>query len=725
MRYSYIRLALVTSVLAVLFTCLSGPERSVSAGPGVASCDPAPIGLLAWWPADGNALDVRSRLNGTLTGGTYVAGKNGQGFHFNAGEKLSATDSGGALNAIGSEITIEAWIKLEPNAIHPNRDISAYIGKEGFPGEPFAMLFETGTIGGGAPGPQLAANQHQVEYILTNSSGTRVHNQRTGVIATADGNYHHFAVTYRSSDPVTSNVKIYIDGVLQATNINTVSDQISGNIKADTSIPVSIGALGSTGNGTSIDETALYNRALSAAEIGAIVNAGASGKCKPTATTAPAGTVGWWGGDGDPRDISGNNNNGLLNGGAAFAVGKVGQAFSFNGTGSFVSTPSPPTTATDNWTMETWMNPSNLSQQGMVMSNGFDDGSTGNGYSFGIGNGCTGSGCGSGNKLQGLLNGVAFLDGGFTFPNANAWYHVVMLRDSGTVKFYVDGVQTPSTSTATPTAPTEFRIGGQNGVRFFNGLVDEPTVYNRALTVPEIQSIFSAGLAGKLKSRFTGFAGDRPASRGRTGTVMMAPDGFTIITTVGDATVTFPSGNGQGQTQEIPLSLTGLPPLPMPSAGLTYDIATTFAYSGSPTVCFNVPAFTPAQFADLRIEHLENNVWMDRTNPTNTYPNLCTSGLPSLSPFAIVTSAPTAANVSVGGRVTTSAGAGIKGALVSMADAFGNKRSALTNSFGYYRMDDVPAGASYVIGVTAKRYQFADRLVTVDDDMTSLDFTPE
>src|SRR5580765_2287163 len=95
---------------------------------------------------------------------------------------------------------------------------------------------------------------------------------------------------------------------------------------------------------------------------------------------------------------------------------------------------------------------------------------------------------------------ATFMDSGFTFPAANQWYHVAMVRASGTTKFYVNGTQTPNTSTTAPKTPTQFRIGGQNGIRFFSGLVDEVEIFNRALSQPEIAAIANAGSAGKCST---------------------------------------------------------------------------------------------------------------------------------------------------------------------------------------------------------------------------------
>ena len=54
-----------------------------------------------------------------------------------------------------------------------------------------------------------------------------------------------------------------------------------------------------------------------------------------------------------------------------------------------------------------------------------------------------------------------------------------------------DGLQTPSTYTTTPKTPTDFTIGSQNGLRFFNGLIDDVRIYNRALSSNEVSQLHS------------------------------------------------------------------------------------------------------------------------------------------------------------------------------------------------------------------------------------------
>lgn len=182
----------------------------------------------------------------------------------------------------------------------------------------------------------------------------------------------------------------------------------------------------------------------------------------------------WSGATGEVLNSATNSYNGTSSGGAyTTADGMNNRAGRFDGVDDYISG-SVPMTQTDNWTMSAWIYPSTLPQLGMVVSNGNDDNIVGDGYAFGIGNG-SGS---SGSKLQGVNSGVAFIDSGYTFPAANAWYHVAMVRSSGTIKFYVNGIQTASTSASVPTTPTVFRIGSQTGIRYFNGRIDDVRIYN-------------------------------------------------------------------------------------------------------------------------------------------------------------------------------------------------------------------------------------------------------
>jgi len=84
---------------------------------------------------------------------------------------------------------------------------------------------------------------------------------------------------------------------------------------------------------------------------------------------------------------------------------------------------------------------------------------------------------------------------------------------------------------------------------------------------------------------------------------------------------------------------------------------------------------------------------------------------------------PSAANVSVGGRVTSPLG-GINGARIEMQDLSGRVRIAVTNPFGYYRFDNVPVGETYIVSATARGYTFQPQIIMLLDGVDDLDFVP-
>lgn len=93
--------------------------------------------------------------------------------------------------------------------------------------------------------------------------------------------------------------------------------------------------------------------------------------------------------------------------------------------------------------------------------------------------------------------------------------------------------------------------------------------------------------------------------------------------------------------------------------------------------------------------------------------------------FIAYTSVVTAAQVSVGGRVSTPDGQGIPRATVIITTPGGQTRQAITNPFGYYRFDDLPSGEAYVLAVRHKQYTFAPRTWLAAETREDFDFTPQ
>jgi hypothetical protein len=84
----------------------------------------------------------------------------------------------------------------------------------------------------------------------------------------------------------------------------------------------------------------------------------------------------------------------------------------------------------------------------------------------------------------------------------------------------------------------------------------------------------------------------------------------------------------------------------------------------------------------------------------------------------------TAATVSVGGRVKTSTGRGIRNVVITMTDSQGNIRTARTTSFGYYRFEEVAAGETYIFMATGKRFSFGQntQVHSIIEDISDINF---
>ncbi|MFO0698123.1 MAG: choice-of-anchor C family protein [Nitrospira sp.] len=237
-----------------------------------------------------------------------------------------------------------------------------------------------------------------------------------------------------------------------------------------------------------------------------------------TCLQPPAGLVGWWPGDGNADAIAGENS-GTLHNGATFVPGRVGQAFRFNDAfQQFVRVPHGPSLDIQHeLTIDAWImkkgscEPLNC----WIVAKGNQDFSsnTQNGR-YGIfitdasywpagENGTVGLSFNTGSWEDVVLSTTIILD--------NSWYHVAGTWDGITAKIYVNGIlekSVPKTGTILPSLDHgSLAIGAQifgdveppQG-EFFNGLIDEVEVYNRALTAAEIQAIFNAGSSGKCKA---------------------------------------------------------------------------------------------------------------------------------------------------------------------------------------------------------------------------------
>lgn len=117
------------------------------------------------------------------------------------------------------------------------------------------------------------------------------------------------------------------------------------------------------------------------------------------------------------------------------------------------------------------------------------------------------------------------------------------------------------------------------------------------------------------------------------------------------------------------------------------------------------------------------NFRFDSNRPPQTL-NATVGFLKTGAPITVQVQGPTgaAANVSVGGRVTNSAGQALNKVKVTITDSNGNVRVAITNPFGYYNFEGVSSGSMYTVRAFAKQYTFTQQTMQVNDNLANVDF---
>ncbi|MCD9188181.1 MAG: carboxypeptidase regulatory-like domain-containing protein [Pyrinomonadaceae bacterium] len=105
--------------------------------------------------------------------------------------------------------------------------------------------------------------------------------------------------------------------------------------------------------------------------------------------------------------------------------------------------------------------------------------------------------------------------------------------------------------------------------------------------------------------------------------------------------------------------------------------------------------------------------------------NASITGVSNFSPWTIAQTSPTAAGASISGRVLNSRGFAVARAKVLVTDQAGNTVTTTTNDFGNYNVEGLRAGETYVVNVIAKQAQYNSRVITLNEDATNLDFTPQ
>ena len=185
-------------------------------------------------------------------------------------------------------------------------------------------------------------------------------------------------------------------------------------------------------------------------------------------------------------DNLGTHNTVISGTGAFQSQDDAGNTLTLNGSSQYLEGDLV-STATDNISMEAWVNWDGQTGSTGILYNG---NSGGNGYGLMLFSDVS-------QNITILCGGVGFLTSATALPTGG-WHHIAAVREAGTWKLYLDGAQKALSASATaPNTPTgSFNIGSTSaGGQIFKGKIDEVRFWEIARSQTQIQASY-ASLAG-------------------------------------------------------------------------------------------------------------------------------------------------------------------------------------------------------------------------------------
>lgn len=194
------------------------------------------------------------------------------------------------------------------------------------------------------------------------------------------------------------------------------------------------------------------------------------------------------------NDTSGNAQNGTNVGGVTFTSGKIGNAFTFNGS-NYISLPDNSMNLTGDFSISCWVNMTSVAGVQVFLSTYQTIGGVEYGFWFRVINSFQFT----------VYNGPTRID---TNPSGgaistNTWYHVVVTKTSSQIKWYINGVADNvfNGTYNIPYHPTSniaaigalYKWNGTDTVQYMsNGSkIDALTVWNKVLTGSEVTALYN------------------------------------------------------------------------------------------------------------------------------------------------------------------------------------------------------------------------------------------
>ena len=204
------------------------------------------------------------------------------------------------------------------------------------------------------------------------------------------------------------------------------------------------------------------------------------------------GLVGWWPFNGNANDLSGNGNNGTVNG-ASLTTDRFGipnNAYSFDGVNDFIQSDTISALNSSINSISTWIYAPSFSVHHQIEFAAPTFGTLGRAFAFNTGRLAI---VPTGNCVAASGAGVVNLSGQL---GINSWYHLVFISDGSIGKFYINGVyigqaNIGSTICQNPLTLVLGRGTNGGGPMWYTGKIDDIGIWNRALTLAEITALYN------------------------------------------------------------------------------------------------------------------------------------------------------------------------------------------------------------------------------------------
>jgi hypothetical protein len=208
---------------------------------------------------------------------------------------------------------------------------------------------------------------------------------------------------------------------------------------------------------------------------------------KTYSTPPTQGLIAAWLFDGSAVDVSGNGNDGTVNGATLTTdrFGSSNRAYFFGGSANIQGSTSGFNFGANPFSISLWIKTNSASGGGILTTHDVASSKYSNigVYIAGTNNGFADIDINNGAGSTTNFNGRKLTD--------NQWHHILVVRQGATANLYVDGVlDFTDNLSQNPNNSTSFIIGSSYDAAYFTGTIDDIRVYDRALTDAEIGLLY-------------------------------------------------------------------------------------------------------------------------------------------------------------------------------------------------------------------------------------------